>query len=361
MPAASATIARGSLASRRMRPGFALALALGATTLVAWAAHELEHGLLAPFAAQPALDAPDSVALPGPGSSAPAQQLAGVDARAVAGPAHGADFHQVDPGRVRLDGGAAWSDPRWDAELAQVLGSFESFDVEDSAAHEAVRARIAVLPFVEAVGAVEVLWPDGLRVPVVLRQPIACIATREQGEVGYWLVAKDGMILSGRWPNPPHVGGHYLPVLLGAHGAVDGARPGRVATSPLLRDALEIACQLPERLEPVQLDVLGPVAIDARGAGEAGPEQTGIRLLLENQRLIAFGRSPLSNEPGELPIDRKWWSIARGLDALRSADERYDWELLDVRWDVPAWRLRGDSAQRSRGASNAAGGSRRGG
>jgi hypothetical protein len=357
MPAASATIARGSLASRRMRPGFALALALGTTTLLAWAVHELEHGLLAPFAPRSALAALDPAALPGVETSAPATHVAGAET----GPARGADFHQVDPGRVRLDGGAAWSDPRWDADLAQVLGSLASFDVEDSGAHEAVRARLALLPFVESVGAVEVLWPDGLRVPIVLRQPIACIATREQGEVGYWLVAQDGMILSGRWPSPPHVGGHHLPVLLGAHGAVEGARPGRIATSPLLRDALEISRQLPLWLEPAQLDVLGPVAIDARGAAEAGPEGTGIRLLLENQRLIAFGRSPLSNEPGELPIDRKWWSIARGLDALRSADERYDWELLDVRWDVPAWRLRGEFTGRSRGAAHAAGGSRRGG
>ncbi|TAJ07620.1 MAG: hypothetical protein EPO68_16250 [Planctomycetota bacterium] len=325
-----------------MRPGVALLLALGATTVLAWGAHELEAAAAAdPVSAQE----PAAAAAPVP----PASTESAADR-----------FTRVDPGQVRVDGGADWSDPRWDVELAQVLADVAPFDVEDAAAHELVRARVAELSFVQSVGAVEVVWPDGLRVPVVLRRPIACVASRSASSVdaGYWLVADDGMILSGRWPTPPRIGGRYLPVLLGKEGEVAGARPGLVIASALLRDGLEIARQLPERLQQVQLDVLGPIAIDARHAADNGPDQPGIQLLLENQRLIAFGRSPLCDEPGELPVERKWWSIGRGLDALGSADERYDWELLDVRWDVPAWRLRNAPA---RGEKTDTSGARRGG
>jgi hypothetical protein len=326
-----------------MRPGVALALALGATTVLAWGAHELEAGVA---------DAPDAALV----ATAPNPAVDPHASAAASGDSAADRLTRVDPGQVRVDGGADWSDPRWDVELAQVLADVAPFDVEDTAAHELVRARVAALSFVRSVGAVEVLWPAGLRVPVELRRPVACIASRGPAAAppDYWLVADDGMILSGRWPTPPRIGGRYLPVLLGKEGEVAGARPGLVVASPLLCDALAIARQLPQRLQQVQLDVLGPIAIDARRAADSGPDQPGIQLLLENRRLIAFGRSPLCDAPGELPADRKWWSIGRGLDALASADARYDWDLLDVRWDVPAWRLRGEAAANgARGAGPA--------
>jgi hypothetical protein len=292
-----------------MRPGFALLLVALSTCVLAWGAHEV-------------------------GATAGAAELT-----------------RVDPGQVSLDGGSHWSDPRWDAEIAECIGDVTPFLVEDAAAHELVRQRVAALCFVRSVGTPEVLWPDRLRVPVELRRPVACVG---QG-TSYWLVSADGMILSGRWPTPPELEGRRLPVLLGERGEIPGARPGLLLQSAALLDALAIARDLTQFLVPAQLDTLGPVAIDARGAQDIAVDRPGIQILLEDQRLIAFGRSPLSPEPGELPVARKWASIARGLDALRTQDQRFDWDLLDVRWDVPAWRLRGDSASDTRTGARAGG------
>jgi hypothetical protein len=67
-------------------------------------------------------------------------------------------------------------------------------------------------------------------------------------------------------------------------------------------------------------------------------EEPGIRLLLEDKRLCLFGRSPTTEEPGELSVAAKWNALACAL-ALFEATPPRDWDLVDCRWDRPDLRL----------------------
>lgn len=255
------------------------------------------------------------------------------------------DFTRVETARTRFEPAGLWSDPRWDAEISALLLGYPDFAVEDADAQAAIASALGRLSFVHGVGRPEVLWPDGLRVPIELRQPVACI-----GQGGsYLLVAADGTVLSGAWPSPPRIGDGWLPVLLGEQGEVPSARPGLVLSGRALRDALDWALELRAQLDPRDQDTLGRIAIDARHARTDDPATPGLQLLLEAQRLIAWGRPVHCDEPGELPDAQKWSGIKQGLAALRSQGADRDWVVLDVRWDVPAWRLREPSSAQPSG------------
>ena len=61
--------------------------------------------------------------------------------------------------------------------------------------------------------------------------------------------------------------------------------------------------------------------------------------MLERDREVLFGRAPSADEPGELPVEIKWGSVARTLE-LEEAAEPVDWAVVDVRWDRPELVLR---------------------
>ena len=69
---------------------------------------------------------------------------------------------------------------------------------------------------------------------------------------------------------------------------------------------------------------------------------------LEGRRTILFGRSPNLGEPGELPVRSKWALISRALSLCAPGAPDggeaggVDWELVDVRWDQGAIRLRSE-------------------
>ena len=91
-------------------------------------------------------------------------------------------------------------------------------------------------------------------------------------------------------------------------------------------------------LTPQQQELLGRVVIDATRAPFCGVGEPGIRIALGAGRLIHFGRAPATDEPGELPVDLKWRSVAGALALMGAAP--HDWDLLDVRWDRPDLVLR---------------------
>ena len=65
-------------------------------------------------------------------------------------------------------------------------------------------------------------------------------------------------------------------------------------------------------------------------------------LELENQRRILFGRAPWNGEPGELPSELKFRSIAKAAQLLRGSEHSapQDWSVIDVRWDMPSIQTR---------------------
>ncbi len=255
-------------------------------------------------------------------------------------------YELVETNRVHLDAPSRWVDPRWRTELAALLAAQPPFAADDAAGREELVARVAALSFVREVGAVRVAWPDGVSVPVRLRQPVACIKVGER----FQPVAADGTLLSGSWPAPPRVGAGWLPVIGPNDGSFDRARAGQVLAEPRHVDALAVALSMRAHFGPRDLAALGRVAIDATRARVASVEEPGVRLLLEDERLVLFGRAPNADAPGELPERAKWTSLARGLALLAlpaegaTADERAerDWALLDVRWDTPELALRED-------------------
>jgi hypothetical protein len=245
----------------------------------------------------------------------------------------------IETDRVRLDAGPGWVDPRWESELAWRVAELGPVHADDRDGVLRIAAEVAALPFVAEVREPTVVWPDGLRLEVRLREPVACLRAGRQ----YVPVAADGTLLSGRWATPPARGSGYLPVVYPS--APSRPRPGELLTDPAVIDGLAVAASLWTELPPGDLARLGRIVIDARRSRETSVDRPGTLLLLEGQRTVWFGRSPNLDEPGEIPVRSKWASLSR---ALRLLDERpsegaegMDWDLADVRWDRPGLHLRG--------------------
>jgi hypothetical protein len=265
----------------------------------------------------------------------------GASSGAVAEP-----FAVIDPRYARLDGYAEFVDDRWRPVLAARLARLPEISAEDPEPLEPIRATLASLPFVAEVGVGSVLWPDGYRVTVRLRKPAACLhVVSGPGDGGYLLVAEDGVVLPGEWKRPPWVAGGWLPVLgpleEPAHGSDATLRPGAKIGERRHLDALAVAVSMRAALAADDFETLGAPVIDATNARAASVAEPGVVIELEEGRRVLFGRAPNSGEPGELPVEHKWESLAKAARALRPTTvDRRDWSVLDVRWDVPdiLWR-----------------------
>ena len=248
-----------------------------------------------------------------------------------------ADFTRVDMSRTRLlPPQGAFCDPRWEGELAATLARFPAPDVHDTAALARVASEVAKLPFVAETGEARVVWPDGVRVPVRLREPVACVKSGE----GFVCVSEDGVLLPGPWPEPPSSNGRVLPVIGPNDGAFDRLLAGTRLHEPRHLDALSVAISMRRHLPQVDAQTLGPILIDATRARATSVEEPGTLLELEGPRLVLFGRAPWSGAPGELPAELKWRSLSKAAGLLRGerAEPPADWSVLDVRWDTPALR-----------------------
>lgn len=246
---------------------------------------------------------------------------------------------EVHTDRARLETGPGWVDPRWQDELRAALAELDDLAADDREAALGLQRHIASLSFVESAGEVSAIWPDGLRVEVELREPVACVHLGRH----FYGVAADGTVLSGRWPTPPARDTGFLPVIeLGpSTDAGRRASPGVRLEDPAAVDGLSVAVSMWRELDARGLARLGRCVIDARRARFASVEEAGTVLRLEGRRAVWFGRSPNLDEPGELPVREKWGHLAAGLALLEPDPARsehpagLDWDLLDVRWDIP--------------------------
>lgn len=246
-------------------------------------------------------------------------------------------LERIETTRSRLDHGPGWVDPRWEEEIAWTLAQYEDLHPEDRSGVEALAATLSELSFVEEVGEVRVLWPDGLRIDLRLREPVACVHAGRQ----FLAVASDGMVLSGAWSAPPPCGSGWLPVVCRPAGAEVDPVPGEYLTGAMVTDGLAVATSLWDEFPARHVARLGRIAIDAAQSRETAPDNPGCALFLEGSRVVYFGRSPNLDEPGETPVSTKWASVGTALDRLEGeAGEAVDWSIADVRWDRPEMRLR---------------------
>lgn len=253
--------------------------------------------------------------------------------REIRGRVLASGYTTVDARRVGLEGATTWIVPGWEELLAARLARLGPISTLDAEGLELLRAEVEALPFVRAVGASQVVWPDGLELELDLREPIACLRSG-----GLFLpVSADGVVLPGTFSRPPDSPRGYLPVI--GLGELEGAGPGDRFELPHHLDALSVAHSLLEHLPADVNRRLGPVVIDSTRAAQAGVDEPGTRLLLEDRRLVLFGRPPSARAAGELPAALKWSHLARGVAALAAGR---DWDLLDVRWDRAELRARGN-------------------
>lgn len=245
------------------------------------------------------------------------------------------NFSTIDTSRVRFEwpresvGGPYWVDPRWERELAHHVARLGPLAAADGAGRRQLAERLQELSFVELAAEPEVLWPDGVRVPVRLRRPVACVPMGDY----YQPVTADGVLLSGTWDSPPACGQGWLPVV-GAPDEVAMGFDGTIDEDTLLR-ALSVADSMWEHLDDEDWVDLGRVVIDATGAIPDG----GVRLFLDRGRVALFGRSPVDGHPGELAVSAKWSALSRALRLEREVPPVH-WDLVDLRWDRPELRLR---------------------
>lgn len=240
----------------------------------------------------------------------------------------------VDP--AEIEGGGGFVDERWEGLLRAKLASVAPFAATDLASADLLRRRVAALPFVAQVGEPCVLWPDGVELPVKLRRPEACVRVGEE----YLAVSSDAVLLPGAWPAPPWIGQGFLPVIGPNDRVFDAAVPGTRLSEARHVDALFVAISMRSTLTAADFETLGPPLIDATRARVTSAEEPGTLLRLVDERVVFFGRAPNCGEPGELPVEAKWRSIAEGLRILRESQGARDWSVLDARWDVPQiqWR-----------------------
>lgn len=265
------------------------------------------------------------------------------------------EFTTIRTDRARFDAGPGWVPPAWGEEVLALLDTCADVRADDRPAIDALAERIAGLSFVESVGTTRVLWPDGLRLELRLREPVACVHVGRK----YLGVAADGMVLSGLWAAPPARDAGFLPVIdlprLDDASTRRDVVPGIVLDEPAAADGLAVAISLWSHLAPGDQRRLGRCVIDARRSRFATVEDPGTVLRLEGQRSVWFGRSPNLDEPGELPVELKWTHLARALALLEPDPARaeqplgLDWDLVDVRWDEPDLHVRGDEGDLEEG------------
>jgi len=261
----------------------------------------------------------------------------------LAEPVEAADFTRIDLHRLRLQptqGG--FCDPRWELEFQAKLAGMPAPDSHDPEALAAVAAKLAELPFVAEAGTPRVIWPDGVEVPVRLREPVACVRTGQE----FRLVSEDGILLPCNWAETPVVAGRPLPVIGPNDGAFDKRPAGWRLSERRHQDALAVAVSMRRGLPAEDAATLGPLLIDATRSPATSVEEPGTLLELGEQRLVLFGRAPGSGEPGELPDELKWRSLARAAELLRGSEGQpaQDWSVVDLRWDTPAIRPRDPNA-----------------
>jgi hypothetical protein len=249
--------------------------------------------------------------------------------RALTSNAAAAGVAVIDARSTLLQRAEPWILPEWEESLSHALAGAGLLSARDTLAIDAIVQEVAAHPFVAEVGVPEVVWPDGLLLPLRMRMPVACLQV-EGG--GFLPVSDDGIILPG-WSSAPHSAfGGWLPVIGPHEPGLAQLLPGDRLTETRHLDALAVAITMWNHLEVQDLADLGRVFIDA--SREFGPQGMpgGVRIDLELRRRILFGRPPGTPFPGELPWEAKWRNVSRGLEALRRGD---DWDSWDVRWDEP--------------------------
>ena len=263
-----------------------------------------------------------------------------------------ADFTRVETSLSRVDAGAGWFDPRWEGMVRERIAGVTPFACDDSEGLEQIAQALRTLPFVRSLSQPEVLWPDGVRVSLVLRAPIACVKIGRE----YLPIANDGVLLAGSWPAPPRCGQGFLPEIALEPESGQNLRVGQVLWNDAVADALSVASSMWSELENEDLARLGRSIIDARKARHASAVEPGTVIYLEDSRRVLFGRAPSTQEPGELPVEAKWLNLANALLCLPAGPpleaggpptarpDDVDWELVEVRWDHPAMLPRGASA-----------------
>jgi hypothetical protein len=256
---------------------------------------------------------------------------------------------RVDVKRYALHESTRYVHPAWRSALERVLRRQSEIAVDDSDAIDDLVADLRALSFIAEVGEPEVIWPDGLSVPLRLHEPVACIRV---GGRDFLPVSADGSVLSGYTLEPHAAYGAWLPAL-GPHGLGEAERgeyePGDTLQEAALLDALDIARSLWFHLSPDEVRALGPLVIDAsrERAPTASALPGGVVLNLEGARRILFGRAPKPSAPGELPVARKWQHVRTGLEILRDDHPQHRlWDVLDVRFDELTATTRAEWAAR---------------
>lgn len=243
---------------------------------------------------------------------------------------------EIDLTRYRLHESTRFVHPSWRAELESVLLRRAQVAVDDTLGIELLLTELRALPFVAEVGDPEVVWPDGLSVPLRMHEPVACIRV---GPQDFLPVAEDGTVLSGYSVEPTSAYGAWLPAL-GPHGYGEEERgpylPGQRIGERALLDALDVARTMWRHLTADEIRALGPCVIDASRdrAPTARALPGGVVIDLERARRILFGRPVRPVEPGELPVAQKWDHVRDGLARLELGHPVHvAWDILDVRFD----------------------------
>jgi len=235
----------------------------------------------------------------------------------------GLERFQVSPATLNFAAVPSWVTPGIEQQLARLPDLPERFSILEP--HLAARVAQAYQrnPWVAEVTQVERLFPNRLRVGLLLRQPVAAVRFRGS----YCLVDGEGVRLPltyRSWPQP----GFKLPIVTGATTQPPGS--GTVWED----EAVQAGCTVAELLRAYGFDRrLRITAVDASNLGSrVRGRHPDIVLHTASGAYIKWGRSPLKWYPGDGSQ-----TVTRKLHYLRYlVEHRIDLRRLehaDVRFD----------------------------
>jgi hypothetical protein len=232
-----------------------------------------------------------------------------------------ADAHVAQAARYRVEAPRlatdrpkpSWWQPEFEQQINRSVAFADGRSILDPQLAGQVAAGYLSCPWVHSVARVTKRYPDRLVAELALRQPgfggqggaVVEIYTRDGPR--YLLVAEDGVRLPAtfaRWPQP----GLDVPFVRGVRTAPP--QPGEIWRERTVTAAMQIVEHLDA--SDVISQAIRVTGVDVNNyRGRIDPQRSGFLVLAEHNCVIAWGRAPNTDRPGELPVVRKIRSLER--------------------------------------------------
>jgi len=212
-----------------------------------------------------------------------------------------------------------WWEKGFEAEINRSVSFVHGASILDGSLLRRIAEGYRTCPWVREVVSVRKRFPDEIEASIRIRWPVAAVKVRTRRGLAYALLGGDGVRLPktyGHWPQPeldvPFIEGVSCPA----------PEPGGRWAEKSVQDAVRIVALL--NGSDVIRRTVRITAVDVSNYGGRGnPTRSEFLLRAEGNCVIAWGRSPDTETPGELPVEEKIAKLERFLargDPIRNRE-----------------------------------------